>query len=127
MKRVTGIGGVFFKCRDADAQREWYRKHLGIESESWGGFAFEWREKDDPDRVGMTVWSPMPETTDYLDPSTARFMINYRVDDLESVLARLQEEGVDVDDRRDDSEFGRFGWVTDLEGNRVELWQPPDA
>ncbi len=125
MKRVSGIGGVFFKCRDVDAQREWYRRHLGIDAEPWGGKAFEWRERDDPERVGVTVWSPMPDTTDYFDPSPARFMINYRVEDLDEVLEQLRAEGVDVDDKREDSEFGRFGWVTDPEGNKIELWQPP--
>jgi len=127
MKRVTGIGGLFFKCRDADAQRDWYRRHLGIDSESWGGKAFEWRDREDPDRIGMTIWSPMPDATDYFDPGKATFMVNYRVDDLDAVLEQLRAEGVTVEDKREDSEFGRFGWIIDPEGNKVELWQPPDA
>jgi predicted enzyme related to lactoylglutathione lyase len=115
--RVTGIGGIFFKARDAAALRAWYRKHLGIEVESWGGFAFT--------EPGMTVWTIFEGTTKHFEPSTAPFMINYRVADLDAVLAALRAEGVTVEDKREDGEFGRFGWVMDPEGNRIELWQPP--
>ena len=123
MKRVTGIGGIFFKSKDPDALREWYRKHLGIESESWGA-TFQWR--DDPRAAsGYTAWSVMPETTKYFDPSHKPFMINFRVADLASLLAQLRTEGVTVDDKMEESEFGNFGWIMDPDGNRIELWEPP--
>jgi len=125
MKRVTGIGGIFIKARDPAALREWYRRHLGIEVEDWGGVVFRWSGPDNPSGTGATVWSIFPESSDYFAPSDARFMVNYRVDDLHAVLAALRSEGCAVDDKVEESEFGRFGWVMDPEGNRVELWQPP--
>ena len=124
MKRVTGIGGIFFKAKDPDKLREWYRKHLGIESESWGGFAFQWR--DDPQNAhGSTVWSIFPDDTKYFEPSQKPFMINFRVEDLQRLLAQLRAEGVEVDSKSEESEFGKFAWVVDPEGNRVELREPP--
>jgi len=123
MSRVTGIGGIFFKSKDPDHLKEWYRKHLGIDSESWG-FSFSWR--DDPRASdGTTAWSIFPSDTKYFEPSTAPFMINFRVADLDELLAQLRAEGVEVDSKTDESEFGKFGWVMDADGNRVELWQPP--
>lgn len=127
MKRVTGIGGVFFKAKDPQALGEWYRKHLGIEVEAWGGAAFRWKGPGNPEGVGTTVWSPFKADTSYFSPSSAPFMINYRVDDLHAVLAVLREEGVDVDDKVEESEFGKFGWVMDPEGNKLELWQAPEG
>ena len=124
MKRVTGIGGIFFKSKDPNQLREWYRKHLGIESESWGGVAFQW--SDDPRaKTGATIWSVFPDETKYFQPADKPFMINFRVADLSTLLAQLREEGVEVDDKMDESEFGKFGWVMDPDGNRVELWEPP--
>jgi predicted enzyme related to lactoylglutathione lyase len=120
MARVTGIGGVFFKARDPEALRDWYRRHLEIDVQPWGGAAFAWQ--DDAGGRGVTAWSISPGTSDYYPGS---FMINYRVADLASVLAALRAEGCQVDDKTEESEFGKFGWVTDPEGNRVELWQPP--
>lgn len=125
MKRVTGIGGVFFKAKDPKALGEWYRTHLGLNVEGWGGVVFRWAD-DNPDREGTSVWNPFREDTEYFAPSSASFMINYRVDDLDALLTALREEGCDVDEKVEDSEFGKFGWVMDPEGNRVELWQPPD-
>lgn len=126
MKRVTGIGGIFFKSKDPDQLREWYRKHLGIESESWGGFPFQWR--DDPRaETGATIWSVFPDSTKYFGPSDRPFMINFRVADLASLLEALRAEGAQVDDKMDESEFGKFGWVMDPEGNRIELWEPPPS
>jgi predicted enzyme related to lactoylglutathione lyase len=123
MARVTGIGGVFFKAKDPEALRAWYQQHLEVDVQAWGGAAFNWQ--DDPAGAGgVTVWSIAPETTDYY---SRPFMINYRVADLDAVLAALRAEGCDVDTKTDDSEFGKFGWVTDPEGNRVELWQPPSG
>lgn len=125
MTRVTGIGGIFFKARDPDALRTWYRTHLGIDAQAWGGVAFRWNDPAVPDRDGVTVWSVFPAESTYFDPSTAPFMVNYRVADLNRVLTDLRAEGCVVDDRTEESEFGKFGWVTDPEGNRLELWEPP--
>lgn len=120
MQRVTGIGGVFFKARDAEALRAWYREHLGIDVQDWGGTAFRWNDAE-----GLTVWTIFKESSDYFDPSPAPFMINYRVPDLHALLDVLRQEGCNVVDKTDESEFGKFGWVMDPEGNRIELWEPP--
>ena len=125
MKRVTGIGGIFFKSTDPKALGAWYKKHLGIDVQEWGGAAFDWKGSDNPDGVGTTAWSLFAADTDHFAPSPAPFMINYRVDDLHALLAALRAEGVRVDEKVDESEFGKFGWVIDPEGNKVELWQPP--
>jgi predicted enzyme related to lactoylglutathione lyase len=125
MKRVTGIGGVFFKSKDPKALAEWYRKHLGFSVEEWGGVAFKWASPDNPAGVGSTIWSPFKEETEYFAPSKSSFMINYRVEDLNALLAQLRAEGCEVDEKVQDSEYGKFGWVMDPDGNRLELWQPP--
>ena len=121
MKRVTGIGGVFFKAQDPKALCAWYNTHLGIDVQPWGGAAFRWKD-DSPDGAGTTVWCPFKSDTKHF---AASFMINYRVDDLDAMLAQLRAAGVTVDEKVDDNDFGRFGWATDPEGNRFELWQPP--
>ena len=123
MKRVTGIGGIFFKVKDPNAMKDWYRKHLGIDAGQYGA-TFDWREADDPEKQGQTVWSLFPHDTKYFDPSTSSFMINYRVADLDALVAALREEGVTVDKIQDDG-YGRFTWISDPEGNRIELWEPP--
>ncbi len=123
MKRVTGIGGIFIKARDPQALVAWYRTHLGIEVQEWGGTAFRWR--DDPSAGACTIWSIAGTESDYFAPSAAPFMVNYRVADLHALLAALRAEGCNVVDKVDVSELGRFGWVIDPEGNKVELWQPP--
>ena len=124
MKRVTGIGGVFFKARDPAAMQEWYKKHLGIDVQDWGGTAFQWADEGDRAATGSTVWSIFKPDSDYL--GEAGFMINYRVADLHALLAALREEGCNVVDKIDESDFGKFGWVIDPEGNKVELWEPPE-
>ena len=125
MKRVTGIGGIFLKAADPAALARWYREHLGVPlAEGESHAIFRWR--DDHDGDGMTVWSVFARDDGYFR-SDAQFMVNYRVDDLDAVLAALRAEGVAVDDRTDDTGYGKFGWVTDPEGNRIELWQPPSA
>jgi predicted enzyme related to lactoylglutathione lyase len=126
MRRVTGIGGVFFKAKDPKALGEWYRIHLGMNVEEWGGVAFRWDE-DNASGNGTTIWSPFKEDTKYFAPSLSPFMINFRVEDLHALLAELRAEGCDVDEKTDESEFGKFGWVMDPEGNRIELWQPPEG
>ena len=125
MKRVTGIGGIFFKARDPDALRAWYQRHLGIPVESWGGAAFQWNGPANPSGVGTTVWSISKDSTEYFAPSRSSFMVNYRVADVRALVATLREEGFAVEEKIDESEFGIFGWVMDPEGNKVELWQPP--
>ena len=122
MSRVNGIGGIFFKARDPEALRTWYRDHLGLDIQSWGGLAFQ--SNAEPAN-SVTVWTIFPSSTDYFDPSPAPFMINYRVSDLAHLLDTLRSEGCTVDDRMEESEFGKFGWVMDPEGNRLELWEPP--
>lgn len=124
MARVTGIGGIFFKARDPKALGEWYRRHLGIDVQEWGGTAFLWNEPA-PQPHGATVWTIFPEDTKYFAPSDAPFMVNYRVEDLASLLETLRAEGCTVDEKSESSEFGKFGWVIDPEGNRIELWEPP--
>jgi predicted enzyme related to lactoylglutathione lyase len=125
MKRVTGLGGLFFKARDRKGLMEWYRDRLGIESESWGTM-FRWQEPDDPSRTGYTVWSPFADDTDYFEPSTKQFMVNYRVADLEALLAALEKEGVRIVGGIREEENGKFAWIVDPEGNKIELWEPKD-
>jgi predicted enzyme related to lactoylglutathione lyase len=125
MRRVTGIGGIFFKAKDAPALQAWYKIHLGIDVQEWGGAAFTWTDADGRPVGGSTIWSVEPGEGDHFAPSTASFMINYRVDDLRALVAVLREEGCQVLDAFDESESGSFAWVIDPEGNKVELWQPP--
>ena len=121
MARVTGLGGFFFKSSDPKALAAWYAQHLGLPISDFGGAMFVEDEK----RPGVTLWTPFKESTDYFKPSAKDFMINFRVDDLDGLLDKLRGEGVTVDPNVQDSEFGKFGWIMDPEGNRVELWQPP--
>ena len=125
MKRVTGIGGIFFQARDPARMHAWYKTHLGIDVQEWGGAAFTWADDDGNPTKGTTIWSVGKAGSDHFAPSTAPFMINYRVADLASLLKALREEGCNVLEKTDDSEYGKFGWVVDPEGNKVELWQPP--
>jgi len=125
MKRVTGIGGVFFKAKDAPALHAWYKWHLGIDVQVWGGAAFSWSDESGKPTGGTTIWSVGPESGDQFAPSTAPFMINYRVDDARALHQALKDEGCNVLDKIDESEYGIFAWVMDPEGNKVELWQPP--
>ncbi|WP_337043408.1 VOC family protein [Emticicia sp. 17c] len=123
-KRVIGLGGVFFKSEDNEALRNWYKTHLGIESEPWGGI-FEWRRKENPDDITYTSWSPFKKDSTYFEPSKKDFMLNYQVENLDELLRLLQEEGVQIVDRAEDTEYGKFGWILDPEGNKIELWEPP--
>jgi predicted enzyme related to lactoylglutathione lyase len=127
MKRVIGIGGIFFKANDPTKLAAWYKKHLGFDVEDWGGVRFYEGAGDklEPKRQSHIVWSPFEAKTDYFKPSEKPFMLNYRVHDLDALLAQLRDEGVDVDSKTEKSEFGYFGWVMDPEGNRIELWEPP--
>ena len=125
MKRVTGIGGIFFEAKDPPELLAWYQRHLGIDVQEWGGTAFTWTDLDGKPTGGTTIWSVSSEQGDQFAPSNSPFMINYRVDDLHAVINELKAEGCNVLDKIDDTEFGKFGWVIDPEGNKVELWQPP--
>jgi predicted enzyme related to lactoylglutathione lyase len=125
MKRVTGIGGIFFKCKDPQAMREWYKSRLGLNTDKYGT-AFEWRQADDPAKKGFSQWSPFAATTEYFKPSEKEFMINYRVHDLVSLVRQLKEEGVIVTDTIEEFEYGKFVHIMDPEGNKIELWEPVD-
>lgn len=125
MKRVTGIGGVFFKAKDAPKLHVWYKRHLGIDVQEWGGTAFNWVDPDGKPVGGSTIWSVAAEDGDPFSPSQSSFMVNYRVENLHALVALLKEEGCNVLDKIDESEYGKFAWVIDPEGNKVELWQPP--
>ena len=125
MAKVTGLGGVFFKAKDPKAQYAWYEKHLGIKGQPGTGAIFQWREAEDPEKSGMTVWSIFPEDTKHFGTGQQTLMMNYLVDDLQALLATLKAEGVNVDPKVEEAEYGKFGWITDPEGNRIELWEPP--
>jgi len=125
MSRVTGIGGIFLKAKDPAMLRAWYKKHLGIDVQAWGGTAFRWMDGSGHAIAGKTAWA-VGDGKNFA-PSTASFMVNYRVSDLRGLLAALRAEGCDVLEKTEESEFGKFGWVMDPEGNKVELWQPPEG
>ena len=125
MKRVTGIGGIFFQARDPALLRAWYARHLGIDVQPWGGAAFDWTDDAGQPVGGTTAWSVFPAGSDQFAPSRAPFMINYRVHDLAALLDALRAEGCNVLDTTDDGPYGKFGWVVDPEGNKIELWEAP--
>jgi predicted enzyme related to lactoylglutathione lyase len=126
MKKVTGIGGIFFKCKDPDKMKEWYKTHLGLDTNEYGA-SFEWREESEPTKKGSTQWSPFAESTKYFEPSTKEFMINYRVADLEALVEELKKEGVTIVDPVESYDYGKFVHIIDMEGNKIELWEPGGA
>jgi predicted enzyme related to lactoylglutathione lyase len=123
MARVTGIGGVFFKAQDPKALSAWYAEHLGIKLNDWGGASFDWSDEV-PATTGTTAWSLFPQNTKHFGPGDQASMINYRVDDLDALIEQLRAAGVTIDPKREDASFGKFAWIVDPEGNRVELWEP---
>ena len=124
MARVTGIGGVFFKSRkDHDALAAWYHKHLGMPLEAWGGAILRWPDDTAEDK-GLTVWHVAGKDSDWFKPGDASFMINYRVDDLDALVAQLRADGVGIVEGPQSHENGKFAWILDLDGNKVELWEP---
>lgn len=125
MKRVTGIGGIFFHSENPVSLRAWYKEHLGIDVQEWGGASFSWTDADGKPTAGTTVWNIAKAPSDYFAPSTAPFMINYRVADLHELVKALRLEGCHVLEKVEESEFGKFAWVIDPDGNKVELWEPP--
>jgi predicted enzyme related to lactoylglutathione lyase len=125
MKRVTSLGGIFFKCQDPEKMKKWYSDHLGLETDEYGT-NFEWRRSSDPTMKGFTVWSPFSNDSKYFEPSKKEFMINYRVDNIEALIDVLRKEGVTILDDIDASEYGKFIHIIDPEGNKIELWEPND-
>ena len=125
LKRVTSIGGIFFKCKDPKKTRAWYQEHLGLNTNPYGS-VFEWRQAADSTQKGFTQWSPFSEKTKYFEPSTKDFMINYRVADLEALVNVLKNEGVTICDTIETFSYGKFVHIMDLEDNKIELWEPND-
>ena len=125
MKKVTGIGGVFFKCKDPKTMTEWYQKHLGLETNAYGA-TFEWYENEDSKKKAMTQWTQFSDSTNYFEPSTKEFMINYRVENLEALVVELKKEGVAIVDEMETYDYGKFIHILDTEGNKIELWEPID-
>lgn len=125
-KRVTALGGIFFKCQNPEFIREWYQKHLGINTDEYGT-SFEWRKSDQPEEKGYTVWSPFKSDTKYFDPSPKEFMVNFRVENLEELVKVLKEEGVNVVDEIEKFDYGNFVHIMDPEGNKIELWEAKDV
>lgn len=124
MKRVTGIGGIFFKCQDPEKMKEWYKTHLGFDISPYG-VKFEWLQGADPTKKGYTLWTPFKDTTKYFEPSTKEFMINYRVENIDALVEVLTKEGVTVLDKVETyEEYGKFVHILDIEGNKIELWEP---
>ena len=125
MKRVTGIGGIFFKCENPQSTLRWYSEHLGVSTVGETG-VFEWMPKDRPGELGHTVWGPFEKGTKYFTPSKKDFMINYRVENLDALIEQLKKEGVEVIGEIENYDYGKFGWIMDPEGNKIELWEPVD-
>ena len=122
-ERVTGIGGLFFKTKNPKKIKEWYQKHLGFDVDDWG-FTFWWKQKNV--KPSRTQWSPFPSDTDYFEPSSKDYMFNYRVSNLESLYKKLSAEGVTIVGEIQTYEYGKFGWIMDPDGNKIELWEPID-
>jgi predicted enzyme related to lactoylglutathione lyase len=125
MKKVTGLGGVFFKCDNPKEMNEWYSKNLGLATNDWGA-TFDWRHDEDPSKKGTTAWNTFPQNTKYFNPSTKPFMINYRVENLVALVDELKKDSVTIIDEIADSDYGKFVHILDPEGNIIELWEPKD-
>lgn len=126
MKRVTGIGGVFFKCKDPEATKQWYERHLGIPASKWG-HSFQWSDGyEGTENKGQTTWSPFSDTTKYFGEGPQEFMVNYRVADLKALLDALRDEGVAIVGELQEYDYGKFAHIVDCDGRRVELWEPVD-
>lgn len=125
MKKVTGIGGIFFKCKDPSAMNEWYKKNLGLQTNPYGA-VFEWFQGANPTKKGFTTWSPFKEDTPYFEPSTKDYMINYRVEHIENLVEALKANGVQILDTIQTYDYGKFVHIMDPEGNNIELWEPND-
>lgn len=126
MKKVTGVGGIFFKTKDPEKMKEWYNKNLGLVTNEYGS-VFEFRESDRPENKAYSVWSPFKDDTDYFQPSEKEFMINYRVENIEELVEELQKSGVTICDEVETYEYGKFVHILDPENNKIELWEPVDS
>jgi len=126
MKKVTGLGGIFYKVEDPEEHKKWYRENLGIESDQYGG-KFIWRDEEDPSKKCHTAWSPFPKSSRYFDPSKQDFMINYRVHDLDALLKELEKSGIKQEGKMEEYEYGKFAWILDPDGIKIELWEPVDG
>jgi lactoylglutathione lyase len=125
MAKVTGLGGIFFKCDDPKKMNEWYKENLGIPASAWGA-SFDWRYDENPEKKGQTAWATFPKNAKNFEPSTKEFMINYRVENLEALIAELKEAGVTIVDEIATYEYGKFVHILDPEGNAIELWEPAE-
>lgn len=125
-KKVTGVGGVFFKCKDPDAMKDWYDNNLGLVTNEYGSL-FEFRSTDEPDKKEYLQWSPFSDKTKYFEPSKKEFMINYRVKNLNDLLKELRKNGIEIAGEIEEYEYGKFAWIIDPEGNKLELWEPIDS
>ncbi len=125
MKKVTGIGGVFFKCKNPEKMTAWYQKHLGLDTNPYGA-TFNWYEDEDGKKKAQTQWTPFPETTKYFEPSDNNFMINYRVENLEALVEEFRKDGVTIVDDIETFAYGKFIHILDAEGNKIQLWEPMD-
>ena len=125
IKKVTGVGGIFFKCKDPKKMREWYKTNLGLNTNQYGA-VFEWRQGADTTKKGFTQWSPFTDKTKYFEPSAKDFMINYRVENIEALVDQLKKAGVTITDKIDTVEYGKFVHIMDIEDNKIELWEPND-
>ena len=124
-KKVTGIGGIFFKCQNPGNMKDWYSKNLGLVTDEYGS-PFEFRNANNPDEINYLQWSPFPHDTKYFEPSKKEFMINYRVYNLDELVAQLKKDGVEIIDNIEEFEYGKFVHILDPEGNKIELWEPVD-
>lgn len=125
MKKVTGIGGIFFKCKDPKAVNEWYKAHLGFDTTPYGT-TFPWADAEDVTKKGLTQWNPFPDDTTYFAPSGKDFMINYRVQNIEALVAELRKENVVIVDEIASFDYGKFVHILDIEGNKIQLWEPAE-
>ena len=126
MKKATGIGGIFFKCKDPKKMTAWYKNHLGLNTNAYGGATFEWYEGADSTKKAQTQWQPFAESTKYFEPSKKDFMINYRVENMEALVEEFKKTGVTIVDTIETVGYGKFLHILDAEGNKVQLWQPID-
>jgi predicted enzyme related to lactoylglutathione lyase len=125
LRKVTGIGGIFFKCKNPKMMREWYSTHLGLQTNQYGA-VFEWRQGADTTKKGFSQWSPFAEKTKYFEPSRKDFMINYRVENLNELIDQLRKDSVTIVDKIESVAYGKFVHIMDIEGNKIELWEPND-
>ena len=126
MKKVTGIGGIFFKCKDPEKVKEWYKTHLGLNTDKYGT-SFESRQSGNPNQKEFLQWSPFPDSTEYFKPSEKEFMINYRVENLEKLVEELKTSDVTILDEIESYDYGKFVHIMDIEDNKIELWEPIDS